>query len=376
MRMSATGGIQTRQAAKKVMGIGKMWKSGDTLQVAYPIFFDDFDQPQILIGATWGHSVNPKELGVKKIFWPTHSEIIDGEPTKPDLAHKFARIARLMILGSYSKKRDLIESSGLGKTEMNKSLRAVDAEFEVDEEGRIGKQPVLGNLKYIVTTEVLAVPMKDESTPDAAKARVVSQDLSDEKIRALNGLLQTAKYAPKPGDKVFWVQYSYGTEGDKKKDGKVPPLGLTAEEQISYKYPEEYKKLLQDIESLPNDSDMLMKRNQAFQKGDEKDLLQAISTYYILHEDDLAGLTAPEDVDRLKKLAGVLKALRLPVKNAVLLEEMAKIVEVPQETISTDAYTKDVAPTIEEFIAKEEIEAAKAESGTSGEDTVDFENLA
>lgn len=388
--MSATQGIKTRQEARKVSGIGKIWKPGDSLDVAYPIFWDANGQPQILTGQEWGHPIDPKELQMKKIFWPTHSQIVDGEPTKPDVAYRASRVMRLLQEGAYNLERSKLENAGMNKSALTQSLRKLDKEFDIDEEtGRIGKKPAIANLKYIVTTEVLAVPMKDVEgnlVPETTKARIVAQDLSDQKIRSLNELLQTAKYRPAEGAKYFWVRWTFGTDEDKKISGNVKPIGLEPKDTIDVKFADDFMKIKDDLETLPADSEMIMKRNSAFQKGSEADLMQALMSYFIRNEDKLEGLvTEEEDQEKLRRVAKTIYMLRLPSKNSIIAEEIENCREdwdaeqaASAAHISTDPYVKEDAPTaapkIEDMIDPADIQTAKAEAGTDEDESIGYED--
>ena len=381
MQLSATGGLKTRAEARKVSGIGKIWKPGDILDVAYPIFWDKNKQPQVLVGQAWGHPLDPKQISLRKVFWPTHSEIIDGEPTIPDLAYRFARIARLIQEGDYNLQRSKIETSALKKSEQTAALRKIDKDFAIDPDtGRITQKPVVGNLKFIITTEVLAVPLKEVEgnlVPEITKARVVSQDLSDKKIRYINNLMLDTKFKPTEGSKFYWVRWAFGTDEDKKISGNVAPQGLEASETISVKFPEDALKLKDDLDTLPETSEMIMKRNGSFAKGSEADLAQAIMTFYVTHEDMLEGLTEEEDTDRLKKVAETVHKLHLPVKNPILLAEIAELKESGafEEGISTDPYNKEKAPSINDVISKDDIDQAKDEAGVDEDETADMSGV-
>lgn len=386
MRMSGTGAMKTRSDARRVMGFGKRWKSGETHMVGYPIFFDENNEPQILVGATWGHKMDPKALAARKIFWPSHSEIIDGKPKVADLAYQAARIMPLVLKGAYAAEVQKVEASSSPNSWKKSALKEIDKTYEVDDEGRIGKSPAIGRLTYIVTTEIVDIPLLQDMSPNVKECRVVSQDLSDEKLRALRNLMLNPDYAPKApegddeGDKVFWVQYAFGTTGEKKLDGRVAPTGYNKGYLLQERYPEAYAKLLNDIESLPTETESIMKRNSVFAKGDERDLLSAFQTYWILNEDKLNGLTDDTDLDRLKKVAKVIKSLNVPVTNPVLVEAIAEL-EVEEKsiptTISADPnVAESTAPTMEGLIEDKDIEDAISESGQDEDASADINSEA
>lgn len=369
MRMSANTAMKTRQDSRKVQGFGKRWKSGETHLVAYPIFFDENGEPQLLVGAGWGHPIDPKAISVKAIFWPSHSEIVDGVPKVADLAYQASRIMPLVLKGSYAAEVKKVEESDLSNSQKKQSLKEIDKKYEVDDDGKITKQPAISRLKFIVTTEIFDVPLvADTMAPNIKEARVVSQDLSDEKIRAIRNLMLNPNHAPKSGDRYFWVQYAFGTQGDRKIDGRVAPTGIMPEYRIEVRYPEEFAKIKSELESLPVESESVMKRNSVFTKGDDRDLMSALQTYWILNEDKLNDLSEDTDIDRLKKVAKVVRDLKVPVHNVILLQEIEKLEKEEKELkISENALVneeKDAAPNMANLIDKEDIDAAIAESGT------------
>lgn len=374
MKMSANTAMKTRQDSRKVMGFGKRWKSGETHMVGYPIFFDENNEPQLLAGAAWGHPIDPKAISAKAIFWPTHSEIVDGVPKTADLAYQASRIMPLILKGSYAAEAKKVEDSSLPAASKKSSLKEIDKKYEVDDDGKITKQPAIGRLKYIVTTEIFDIPLNADMSPNIKEARIVSQDLSDEKIRSIRNLMMNPNHAPKPGDKVFWVQYAFGNQGDKKVDGRVAPTGIMPEYTLEARYPEEYAKVKTDIEGLPTDSDSIMKRNSVFTRGDERDLMSALQTYWILNEDKLAGLSDDTDIDRLKKVAKTVRDLQVPVTNPIILAEIATLDEQEKSMphISADPYARDAAPSMSNLVEPEDIKKAQEESGANEDESSDM----
>jgi hypothetical protein len=374
MKLTAKGTMKTRAAARKVSSFGKTWKSGETHFVAYPIFHDEDGKPQILVGAAWGHPMNPKEISAKSIFWPSHAEFVDDEPVTQDLAYQISKIAPLILKGQYVRAVEKIENSPLPAAAKKQSLREVDKDFEIQDDGRIGKQPAVGRLKYIITTEVIDIPQKDSGAPDVSKARLVGQDLSDKKVRIISELMANPRYAPEIGDRWFIVQYAFGNSGDRKIDGA--DVAITAPEsgmRLHERYPDEYEQLLSHLELLPEDSDMIMKRNTSFTKKDEKILMSAFQSYWIFNEEYLGDLKEDDDVDRVKKLCSTLKKLNVPVRVPTLVEAMEE--EEEGFTVSPDPYTPDKVPTMTDLIDKEDVQTAKAESGEDEDFTTGLEGM-
>lgn len=368
MRMSDEQVVKTRNDAKKISSFGKRWKPGETHITGYPIFWEG-GEPKLLVAATWGNDIDCKVIKGKGIFWRTRSEVIDGLPTVGDIAYQASRIMKLLIKGAYNLECSKIEQSKISSSDKKSAIADIDKRYEV-KDGKVGRKGAIGPLKYICTTEILDVPTNPaDGSPIGKDARVVSQDLSDNKIRKIKNLLTDKRYRPEENETIFWVQWAFGTEAEKAQAGDVTPTGFTPEYDWRKSYPEEYEKIRSEMESMPKESDQIFKRNTVFKFGDEKSLMSSIQTYWVLNEENLAGLTEEDDLTRLKKVARTIRSLKVPVTNPMLMEEISKIEdeEAAAEAaggISTDPYVKDVAPRMEDLIEKEDIETAIRESGT------------
>jgi len=389
MRLSARHAMRTRQESRRLGGFGKQWKSGDTLQVFYPIYWNKEDKTwDLMVAHVWGHSINPKEVSLKRIFAPTLSEIVDGRPTAPDVLYQFSRIAPLFLQGEYEAEVQKLENKNLNKSALNAAMKKLEKDYQV-EDGRIRKDPPVGKLRLIISTECVTVPLND-GKPDVENARLVSQDLSDTKIQALYAILGDPKYGPgepteedMQPDAIKWLEvtYTFGTTNDRKQDGRVSPVGVTKEYRLSRTYPELFPRIEQQLNQLPTRTETIVKRNSSYHPVEETSVFSALSTYCALKSDYLDALTEDEMIERLVKNVEIIDKIQIPIQNAEirakleearadLKEAISKAGKAGEGAINPDSSVNDLAgaPSIVSVIDESDLNAAREGEG-EGDDT-------
>lgn len=386
MRLSARSAMRTRQDSRKLSGFGSMWKPGDQLQVFYPIFFDEesglYD---LIVAACWGHSVDPKALGLKRVFVPTTSEIVDGEPKVPDALYQFSRIAPLFVQGELDEKTKSLMEKNMPEAARKTALKKVEDEFE-------NKEPVVGKLRYVISTECVVVPIDQNGNPDIEKIRLVTQDLSDSKINQLLAILSDFKYRPEDKEANYLeVTYTFGSSGDKKQDGKVPPQGVSAEYKIAHRFPDAWPSVEQQLGSLPDNATTVFKRNGNFRAVEESQILTALQTYSVIESGSLDSLTDEDNINRLIRNAAIVSQLQIPVSNEEVIQAVQEY-DSAMAVISNSGTTMDGAPTMttliedhkqdvitareqEEELADNDLQTQASENGVDGVE-VDFSKLA
>lgn len=364
MRMTGSGAMQTRADAKKLGGFGQMWEPGATGTVLYPIVKDEttgkFD---LLVGGIWGHPADPKELGLKKIFIPSLTDMDEsGEPIgTPDITYQFSRIAKLFIDGMKQKKIDGVMAKQWPNEASRKSaLEAIDKEFDTQSNMK-AKKPVVGKATFLITTECIYIPIENEQ-PQPDKARLVTQSLSDERIRKLIGLANNSKYSPDPDDTYLEVQYAFPA-GDKAQSGRTDPVGQVREYRLKTTYPDQWKAIESLIPTLPDKSETIARRNFSYRKSTPKEIKNALTTYAIMNSEYLDALSNEDDIEKLVKNADVMEELSLTssIMNPELkskiteaLEELHKVIDATAtEDEPQEEPTFGDAPTIEQMLANQ-----------------------
>jgi hypothetical protein len=357
MKLTARGALRTRQDSRRLSGFGSMWKSGESVQVFYPIVWDEENQQfDLLVAMCWGHNANPKEIGLKRIFIPTLSEIIDGEPKNPDVTFQFSRIAPLFIQGAKDKKLKELQEKNMQESARKTAMKKVEDEFE-------DKDAVIGKLRLVISTECVVVPLLPDGTPDSEKARLVSQDLSDSKINALLSILGDHKYKPDNNEATYLeVSYAFGTTGDRKQDGKVAPQGITPEYRVVTRYVDHWSRIEQQINGLPDNDVTIFKRNSSFRQVEEREIISAISTYAAIESDALDAVD-DEGIERLKRNASIILDLKIPVAHEGVLEAVTEVAEQRAKAEEAGATKEDAAaPTLTNLLSehKKEVDEARA----------------
>jgi hypothetical protein len=344
MRLTASGMMKTREESRKLSGFGQMWNPGDTVVVYYPLAYQEFEdeethvitksnKPDLLVAGCWGHQVDPKRLtGLKAIFVPTTAKVDEsGNPVgTPDVTFQFSRISKSFIDGKKQTEIDKAMTKNYPSESMKQTeLKAIESRYDT-KSNMEAERPAVGKLTMLITTECVVVKLKADGTPDVDSARLVTQSLSNEKIRKLLNIMANANYKPNETETYLEVQYSF-LAGVKKADaGKVDPTGIAPEYRVSYKYPEQFKSLESLLVSLPESSETIERRNLSYRKIEEKIILQALTAYAIRESEYLDAIKEETEVENLIKNAEVISMLT--IKDSLHNEALrAKIDEALEE---------------------------------------------
>jgi hypothetical protein len=366
MILSGRSALKTRQKSKTVMGFSKMWKSGDKARVFYPIAKVE-DGLTVPVAQCWGHKNDPKLLVPKRVFIPSYSNVDDGIPDVPDILYKFSKLAKLFIQGEY----DLEIAKATGK-QMTESQRRKVIQ-DIDKEFADKMRPVLGKLELVISTECVFVPLKSDGSPNIDEARLVSQDLSDSRLRDLFAIIDREQYGINENSQWMEVEYSFGTENDRKKDGRVSPEGLTAEYGLKNQYPDAWPKIEQLLTGLTPDSDIIKRRHSSFRPIPESEVIAAIALYSLRKSEFLDALESDDSKKALVRCAEIINMLNIPLTNEEIKEQLS---EAEKERLGKEAEKAEEkalrAPTMADYM--KDIEDAREHAGETVEDLASLES--
>ena len=346
MRLSGRNALRTRQQSRRLGGFGQMWKSGEQGIVYYPLTKTEDGQLDVLVASCWGHNINPKEVGLKRIFVPTLSIIEDGVPKVPDITYQFSKIAPLFLAGAKESKVANIMAKNMSESQRKTVLKKIDEDFEK-------LSPVVGKLRMVISTECVYVPLDSNGNPDVEKARLVSQDLSDARLNAILAILDNKQFGVEPDATYVEVMYSFGTSNVRQEDGKVTPTGVTKEYSLQNRFPNDWPRIDQLLTGLPDTSETIEKRNSSFHMVEEGEISSAIASYSAIESGSLDSLSSEEDLDRLKKNAEIVSRLAIPISNQGIKDLLDG-----EETESLD---DGQAPQMAEFLRDTQRENARDE---------------
>lgn len=372
--------FKTRQSAKKLTGFNSKWKPGDKLRVLYPCFRDEeTGELDLLCGAVWGYPWDVKATSLKRIFVPTLSEIDEyGDPVTKDIIAQAVPMLRLVFDGQKQEAVNKIKAnSRMAESARATAIDQINKDFEK-------KNPLARGLEYKIFTECYVIPMSPDDKPDWKNAGLVSQDLSNERYNNIVAAMNSsANYHDEKTD-FFEISYAFKSDNDKADAGKVTPLGcpkdialscLKEEDTISK---ENYNRILIGANLLPDDSEVIIKRNSNSKPVPEAEIMRAISDYCATNYTALDALDG-DDVfmDRLDKQLGAIRLFNVPVTIPSVVAELDKMDEeeakakaeaeakaATEGNEEADAEVTD-APTIDKLqddnrYTKEELEEKKA----------------
>ena len=319
MRLSASGLMRKRESAQKLSQFSKMYKPNDTATVFYPIYKDPVTGTwEILAAGVWGHPVDMDAIKVKASFIPTHSNIDDrGAPDVPDVTYQFSRIAYQFILGEKQKRLEELgkkDWSAAGQAAYKKAIEDIESDYDSKNNMKAKKAPIQG-LRLLVATECLYVPVEND-IPQPDKAKLVSQNLSNDKISKLMALLNDPKFGPKDDDRWLEVTYNFtSSRNDKAEAGRANPVGVVPEYRLAARYADAWKIIRPRLDSLPDDAKTIENRNYSFRPVSEEAVLKAISTYCVLNSENL-DFVDDEGMETLCRNADTIKSLKISFRDA------------------------------------------------------------
>lgn len=358
--MSARGAQQTRDQATKLNMYSKTWLPGDTLHVYYPLYWED-GQPEIAIGAIWGHSVNDiKALGLKTSFIPSTTQFNEeAQPIgQPDITYQFAQIAPVFVRGMKADEEAVIlKKKWPTEASRREALTALEAKYDSKNNMKAVK-PIIAKAKYYISTEVVCVKF-GPGGPDPKSVAHVSCPLSGKIIRALYQLMDKPQYRPEPGAEFLEVEWAYPVNTDKAASARdANPAGVDPQFKIENQYEDCWRTVKGALESVSRDADTIVRR--ATRSVDPAKVRNALTQYSIINSEFLDN-ASEEDTQFLLNNCEVVHELNIvdSLTNDKLIEafktklaeadalkslSQAAVTSVPEQVPTPNFPTQEIAP--------------------------------
>lgn len=306
--ITARGAQRTRDEHKKLSMYSKQWLPGDTLRVFYPLIWEN-GQPDIVVGAVWGHSVSDiKTLDLKTAFIPSLCEFDeDMNPIGvPDITYQFSQIAKVFVDGQKAiEEQRIMDKNWPTEAARKEALEKVNAKFDAKNNMKAVK-PIIGKLQYYITTEVGCVK-EVNGVFNMESAAIVSAPLSNQTIDKLYAIMSDPKYAPGEGDNFLEVEWKYPMDADKAASARgASPAGLTSEYRMANVAPQMWEQMKGRLEGVSFDSDTIAKR--ATRKIEESKIRQAL-TRYVFFSSEYLDAANEEGIEVLCRHANVIHEL-------------------------------------------------------------------
>lgn len=378
MRVSANDVVKQKEESKKSASFGSMWNPGDTGIVFYPFFRDEVTGNfELLAAGIRGHQINDtKAIPGIGSFIPSLCQFDEDNNIigAGDITYQFSRIAPCFIVGAKELElNDARSKQGIDETTRHQLIQDIESKYDTKNINSI--KPVIGGLTYYISTEAVYVPMKD-SEPLTSEARLVSQKLSDKKIKTLMTIAKDPKYEPvfiEGSDGLFYleVQYSWPV-GKKQEAGQADPVGLTAEYRLESTHAQQFKAIMNELSKLPSESETIEKRGWGYVKVSESAVRQRIKNYSIMQTaslDALSETTNEEMIKRIEKNAALCKDLNIldNLHNQVTIDKLRAAIELQAaqedteksalitKTTEADSLPSSEAPSLDEMLRQEHI---------------------
>lgn len=367
MRLTANSALKTAEEGRKLTRFNKQWSIGDKATVFYPVYKDPTTgKVELLVGAIHGNTCDFQELGLKTSFIPANCDIVDGIPVNPSIAVRFSRVAAAFINGEKQARITKIASKNYPSEEQRKkAIEEVEKEYDTKNNMQ-AKRPVIGFLKYLISTECLYIPMNNDN-PNTDSMKVVTQEPSSTKIATLTTIANDAKYQPdfdEEGIGYLEVQYSFISANNTKGEAaRVSPVGVTKEYSLQTRFPDLWPSIVNELKRISLDAEDIAKRNYNYNKIPEDKIIEALRLYCVKHNEDL--VTA--DVDNLqivRRNAEVLKMLNYCSDNEEFDREFGFADNPTTETPATTGTTEPTysgSPSLEQILNGDDLLADPVE---------------
>lgn len=368
MRLGGGQCFKTRATKQRLQAFNKLWNPGDKLRVIYPIFYNEEEgEYDLLVGALWGYSWDPKVTSLKRIFIPTLAPINEnGDPEYKDICAKMVPLAKLLNDGQRRVKEIKIEKHPtMSESSKDAALKKIKIEYEGDSEGmNRTAYPVIRSLEYKIFTECVVIPVDDNDNPQWKKATIASQDLTQQRYEYIKEAINDKKNYIDPEGKFAEVSYAFKQATTKGLAGDVKPLGLDIKYAFTYIDENEaseakqliHRKTMNLVRRLPDDSDIIIKRNSNSKPVFEADIRQAFTTYCTENYDAFDAIESEADIEIAKKNIEAINLFEIPVSSGPILELIEEYKTEQAEKEEQEAEVNTGAPTIDEIERHEKFE--------------------
>ena len=281
-----------------------------------------------------------------------------------DITAQFAKIAPAFIEGEKADKLNALRSRNFPNEELKRAAFA-EVEKEYDQHNVNAVKPVVQKLSYIITTEVLYIPIKND-VPDVDNMQVVSQQLSDKKARALKTILTNPIYMP--DDEVPYLQVSISfPAGKRQESGQALPTGITKDYRVERRYPDAFNNIKSFMEMLPLDSELIAAHNISYKKYTETQIRNALMQYAAMQAYCIEALDEVHDNEMYERVVtngkvlddlSILPSLKKDTLVERIREEIAKESGTPVEEDTTSNETQssdDLPPTLDNLMEQPHI---------------------
>lgn len=360
MKLSARGAQKTREESRKLQMYSKQWAPGDTMHVYYPIYWEN-GQPEIAAGAVWGHSVGDvKELGLHTVFIPSTNQFDEnGMPIgTPDITYQFSKIANIFRNGAMaSELASIMKKKGWpSETARENAISDIKKKYDT-KNNRNAIKPIIGRAMYYISTEVVCVKIVNEQVV-LDTVTVCSAPLSNKLINQLYSLMRNPKYRPNEGDEFFEVEIIYPVDPDKGSSGRQATItGLTPEYRISNAHPDSYPSIESVFTSVSREEETIVRR--ATTTVNPERVREALSSYSMMHSEDLDAISDERDVETLTKNADLIAQLHFvnALENKDLAIKLQEAIDkmnaykpaTPMDSEVPEPNLSEAAPTQEPF---------------------------
>lgn len=322
--MSARGAQKEREGSKKLSMYSKQWLPGDTLRVFYPIYWQD-GQPEIAVGAIWGHSVGDiKALGLKTSFIPSTTDFDqNGQPVgQPDVTYQFSQIARIFVNGAKANEEAAImRKNWPSEAARLDALKTLETKYDTKNNPDAVK-PIIGRVQYYISTEVLSVKIAN-SVPNLDTIAITSAPLSNKVINKLYQLMDDPKYAPVEGDEFFEVEWKYPVDPKKTASAQqASPNGLTPEYRFAAQFADAYRTVTGMFGMVARDAATITRRAT---KSVDPARVRAALTQYAFLSSEYLDIVSEEDTETLLRHVDLIHDL--DVTRAITNKELVEKIE-------------------------------------------------
>lgn len=344
--------IRQRATDRRLESIGKAWSPNDIAIIGFPIFKNERTGKLDIITANgYGNRINDKDVGMKRFFIPTNSELDHetGKPLHKTVLDRASRLSRMILDGQYALEVAETKESTDDETILATTLEKLKKKYKgEDGKGKNAIRPAIGGLTYLSTTEVAYFPLVKDAV-NMEKAGMYSMELSNDKAEKLVGILndkqnEYEQNLNEDGIGYAEIRFVFGSDSDKKKAGKKTEMyGIV--QSFALKTMPEWKDIEGVLDRLPKDSEVIKKRNYSFEPKSEGEINQVLAMWapkmakYVNTYISDSQVTKEDKEKTLKSNAEIIKSLMIKIKDEeakTLIDEEVKKLTGEKEELTTE----------------------------------------
>lgn len=362
-------GVKVQAGQQRLTSFSKQAKEGTSYRLFFPLTWSEEGIPEPIVTSAFGRDLDRDMLG--KSFVVYNEGEVEIDPVTRSIRDltdlpKLAAVATAFHdaeceMEKKKAEKQAVEEAELMKREVNpvtvaEALRRIDVEYHGDDTvtPRVfaSKRPVISGQKTPMVTEVYAVPLNSNGSPEWNMGFRGAMDLSQKKIEQLKSIRDKKEYVI-AGSRFLEVGYDYMGVSKAEAGRNAAFTGIAETLTLAAKFPELWEANKSKLDALSFDPEVMLAKNPKFAYACSTDYVFSAFNKYVSTK-SLTLVCLDTESDAVKKNYETLLKLD-GVKSIPSVRE--KIEKIRDEA---ERKGEEVSPVAEGQLSEEALQVAKA----------------